>query len=76
MRACRGGSAVSLLPQLVWESPTGAATVAHLQLFRDKMDSVNAWLHASALPKGLKQRIRAYYAGGCSGPLVWSALAV
>lgn len=31
------------------------------------MESVNAWLHASALPKGLKQRIRAYYAGGCPG---------
>ena len=36
----------------------------HPQLFRDKMESVNAWLHASALPKSLKQRIRAYYAGG------------
>lgn len=42
----------------------GPPPVPRLQLFREKMESVNAWLHASALPKGLKQRIRAYYAGG------------
>lgn len=35
----------------------------HLQLLREKMEGVNAWLHASGIPRPLKRRIRDFYAG-------------
>ena len=32
------------------------------------MEAVNSWLHASSIPRPLKQRIRAYYAGATRPP--------
>ena len=36
---------------------------ARLQLYCDKMQSVNAFLHGSSIPRPLKRKIRTYYAG-------------
>lgn len=33
------------------------------QLYREKMEGVDAWLHSASVPRNLKHKIRAFYAG-------------
>lgn len=37
------------------------------QLYREKMEGVDAWLHSASVPRHLKHKIRAFYAGGLGG---------
>ncbi len=34
-----------------------------MQLYREKMEGVDAWLHSASVPRNLKHNIRAFYAG-------------